>query len=82
MKRVPKEIEPLKSEPEVMKQSPPMPSLITLNEFVLTLSKQRTHYFESLGSFSYWIKKEGCPKKWPFEFWEKEFQRFLCRAVK
>jgi hypothetical protein len=64
-----------------MKQSPPMPSLITLNEFVLTLSKQRTHYFESLGSFTYWAKKKGIPRKWPFDMWMDLFTEFLERKT-
>ena len=80
MKRVSKEIGLLDSVPEVVEHQA-MPSLITLSEFILTLSKLRSYYFESLGSFSYWIKKEGCPKKWPFDMWKAKFDEFLIRKA-
>ena len=83
MKREPKKVilkVETDAEPKVEK-SQPMPSLITLNEFVLTLSKQRMHHFESLGSFVYWIKKDGCPNRWPFDMWKQKFDEFLSKKT-
>lgn len=59
----------------------PLPPLITLGEFILSLSKQRGNYFESLGAFNYWIQKQGCPKKWPYSFWKEKFDEFLTRKA-
>lgn len=71
----------LKAVQKVVEQRPSMPSLVTLNEFVLTLSKQRIHHFESLGSFVYWIKKDGCPNRWPFDMWKQKFDEFLSKKT-
>jgi len=60
----------------------PLPTLVTLKEFVSSISKQHTNYYESLGGFAYWIKKEGCPKKWPYDFWLQKFNEFLERKTK
>jgi hypothetical protein len=79
MKRIAK-IERIEEKPKSELQAP-MPSLITLSEFLLTLSKQRTNYFESLGGFAYWIRKEGCPNKWPFDTWMDAFKKFLSRKT-
>ena len=57
------------------------PSLINLNEFCVTIAKRREHPTSSIGGFAYWIKKKGCPKKWPFTVWQKEFQEYLDRKV-
>jgi hypothetical protein len=58
-----------------------MEGLVTLREFILTLSKQRKNRHESLGAFVYWIEKDGCPRKWPFVKWEQKFEEFLHRKV-
>jgi hypothetical protein len=61
------------TEPEIM------PSLITLDEFLR--SKSKTIQIETMGSFSYWIKKRGCPKKWSLVRWESALKEFLERVV-
>jgi hypothetical protein len=66
---------------EQKKKSDPIPTLVTLGEFILSVSKQHTNCHESLGGFVYWIKKEGCPKRWPVQMWKDKFDQFLSRKT-
>ena len=63
--------------PEVLEEE--IPSLITINEFIGSVGKE--HPVESLGSFIYWIKKQGMPKRWPIRMWREKFNEFLNRKV-
>jgi len=56
-------------------------SLITLKEFVRAMTARRVYKVESLHSFIYWIRKDGCPKKWPLRMWEGKLIEFLTRKV-
>lgn len=56
-------------------------NMISLEEFIRTMLANRKHNIESLNSFMFWIEKKGCPNRWPFEFWEKEFEKFLNRKI-
>jgi len=56
-------------------------SFITLKEFIRTMTARRVYKVESLHSFIYWIRKDGCPRKWPLKMWEMKFNEFLTRKV-
>jgi hypothetical protein len=54
-----------------------VPSLITLNEFCVTIGLKKTYPSESLGGFAYYCKKHGVPIKWPYNMWFDLFQKYL-----
>jgi len=54
-------------------------SLIKLEEFLRSI--QRKYPIESLGGFSYWIRKQGAPSKWPLTMWERKLQEYLGRKI-
>lgn len=56
--------------------------LVTLTEFINNITKDRRYPIESGRSFAFWIRKQGCPKRWPYSMWLKEFKNFLNREVK
>ncbi len=78
MVRVSKEGESMKPE-EMKKEVEEELSLINISEFLNSIKK--THPVESAGSFIYWMKKDGLPKRWPLKMWQEKFKEFLNRKV-
>jgi len=58
-----------------------LPTLVSLNEFIQTVSKSHKYPLISLGSYTFWVKKNGCPKKWSFEKWEEKLEEYLGRNI-
>jgi hypothetical protein len=67
---------------EEIMENETMPSLISLEEFILAMGKQKTYPIETLNSYCYWIAKQGHPKRWPYIMWLKRFEEFNKREVK
>jgi len=60
----------------------PLSSLMKLDEFLIVAGRSRQYLVESLGSFSYWMRKQGRLVRLPFGRWEEELKLFLKRKVK
>ena len=58
-----------------------LPTLVSLNEFIKTVSKSHMYPVNSLGGYVFWVKKNGCPKKWSYEKWEEKLEEFLKRNI-
>ena len=56
-------------------------NMMSLEEFVRTMLTKKRYPIESLNSFMYWMKKNGCPKGWPFAMWTEKFDEFVNRKV-
>jgi len=76
MKNVKEQIEkePV-SEPVVV------PTMCSVEEFIRNHLAKRSYPVESLNSFMFWMKRNGCPKRWPPIMWQDKLEEFLNRKV-
>jgi hypothetical protein len=56
-----------------------IPQFIKIEEFLSSVS--RKYPIESLGGFVSWIKKDGMPRKLPFNKWKELLDTFRQRKV-
>ena len=55
------------------------PSLISFNEFIASIRKKCL--IETIGGFSYSMRKSGTPQKLPLSVWKAKFDAYLTRKV-
>ncbi len=75
-----KESAKIELEPET-KELEPMQTMCSVEEFVRSNLAKRSYPVESLNSFMFWMKRNGCPKRWPPTMWQAKFEEFLNRKV-
>ena len=59
----------------------PLATMCSVEEFVRTNLAKRRYPVESMNSFMFWMKQNGCPKRWPPNMWQDKLEEFLNRKV-
>ena len=57
-------------------------SLIKFDELLSIIVKSRKFLPETVGGFTFWMKRSGVPKSLTFEKWNELFSEYRIREVK